>query len=415
MAHPHGPSNDPDHPTPPDLVPPDSEGREPVPTRDLIPDLEVLRRLGAEREEVYLARDPRLKRLVVVEVLPEELVEDEAARVRFERGAKAVAALDHPNTVTVHRFGYTTAGLPFLVMQHVDGRTLEDCLAAEGPLPMDDARRILHDVAAGLAAAHDHGFVHRDLRPANILCERGTGRAIVTGFGLVGLLPTAEADATRVTRAGEVVGEAGYLSPEQLKGEPVTGATDVYALGIVGYEALTGVGPYRADGTVALGAAHIRAVPRRLKDLRDDVEEDLANLLEHCLAKDPRRRPTAEYIARKLAEGGRAAGTAGGGQGAGKDFVDDLLRRRLPQVVAVTLVVGYAALGFVDQLVDREMVPRIVYPLSLSTYAWGVVASGVISWFHGKKGRQMVSGLEVMVMAVVLVGWLLTCAFIAVA
>jgi len=360
---------------------------------------------------VFLARDPQLKRLVAVKVLSKDLADDRVARARFEREAAAAAALDHPNVVTVHRFGYTHDGVPYLVMQYVDGVTLGDRLSAEGPLPVIEARRILADVADALAAAHKSGFVHRDIRPANVLCERESGRVLVTDFGLAGLLPAGQGGVTRITQVGEVLGEPEYLSPEQLRGDTVTGGTDVYALGVMGYEVLTGQSPFRRSPGQASSAAHLRSVPRFLKDLRDDVDPDLAELLMRCLSKVPEKRPNAAYLARVLREGkGRRSDSQGG---VGRDFVDDLIRRRLPQVMVITLVAGYAVLGFIDQLVDRGVIPGLVYRLSLCTFVYGVVASAVIGWFHGKKGRQRVSSLEVGLVSVLVVAWILTCVFIA--
>lgn len=385
---------------------------------EVAPELELVRRIGVgSAGEVFLARDPQLKRLVAVKVLSKDPADDEVARVRFEREAAAAAALDHPNTVTVYRFGYTHRGVPYLVMQYVNGVTLGDRLSAEGPLPVMEARRILADVADALAAAHRSGFVHRDIRPANVLCERESGRVLVTDFGLAGLLPAGQGGGTRITRAGEVLGEPEYLSPEQLRGDTVTESTDVYALGVMGYEVLTGQSPFRHGPGQSASAAHLRSVPRFLKDLREDVDPDLTDLLMRCLSKNPEKRPTAAYLARVLREGKRQSSDSrsGGGAGAvGKDFIDDLIRRRLPQVVVITFVAGYAALGFIDQLVDRGVIPGLVYRLSLSTFVYGVVASAVIGWFHGKKGRQRVSTLEVGLVTVLVVAWLLTCLFIAV-
>jgi serine/threonine protein kinase len=382
---------------------------------ELAPELEIVRRLGSgSTGEVFLAREPALKRLVAVKMLSPALVGEEVARIRFEREAAAAAALNHANTVTVHRFGYTSAGVPYLVLQYVNGVTLAERLAAEGPLPVTEARRILGDVAAGLAAAHRSGFVHRDIRPGNVLCERDSGRVFVTDFGLAGLLPEAENGSPHITQAGEVLGEPRYISPEQLRGEPVTEGTDVYALGVMGYELLTGESPFRGETLRELSAAHLRSPPRSLESLREDVDAGLADLLAHCLAKEPRKRPGAEYIARKLRSVLReqAEASMDEGHGVGKDFVEDLLRRRLPQVMAITLVVGYAALGFIDQLVDRGVIPSLVYELSLSTFIYSVAASGVISWFHGKRGKQRVSRPEVALLALIATGWVLTCVLI---
>jgi len=376
----------------------------------LTPELELLRPLGrGSTGQVYLARERPLNRMVAVKVLSKQLAGDAVARARFEREASAAASLDHPNTVTLHRFGYTSDGVPYLVMQYVAGVTLADRLAAEGPLPVAEVRRILGDVAAALSAAHRNGFVHRDIRPANVLCERDSGSVLVTDFGLAGLLEGQGSGKSRLTRTGEVLGEWRHVSPEQLRGEPATESADVYALGVMGYELLTGAGPYQATSDAEFVTTYLHA-PQNLTALTADVDPELADLLRRCLTRDPRQRPDAGHLARRLRRSD--SGARASSEGAGLDFVDDLLRRRLPQVVAVTLVAGYAALGFIDQLVDRGVVPGVVYRMSLGTFAYSVVASAVISWFHGRRGRQRVSRLEVVLLALVAGAWVITCGLI---
>lgn len=378
--------------------------------RELSPTVEVLRLLARGRTSfVWLAREITLKRLVAVKVLAAELAQDEVARRRFEREATAAAALSHPNVVPLYRFGYLPQGLPYLVMQYVSGGTLEDRLAAEGPLPLDAARRTLSEVADALAAAHRHGFVHRDIRPANVLYDPETGRALVTDFGLAGVLPSGEPAGTRLTRTGEVLSSAEYASPEQLRGEGASERTDVYAFGVLGYRLVAGQWPYRIESEAGLEAAHLRAPPRDLTALRPGTPAALAALLRQCLAKDPRRRPTAEYIARALRE--RLGEGASGGDrdpGATGDLLESLLRRRLPQIVTATVVLGYAALSFVDQLADRNVIPELAYSIALTTFGYGVAASAVVAWFHGTRGKQRVSSLELGLLALLGVGWVVT-------
>jgi hypothetical protein len=426
MAPAAGPPGDP-HPSnarPSASEPPGSTETVVLLQRELRPDLEVLRHLGSgSAGEVFLAREPRLNRLVAVKVLSKNLAGDHVARVRFEREARAAAALNHPNAVAVHRFGYLSNEVPYLVMQYVNGVTLEDKVAAEGLLSAAEARRVLAEVADALAAAHKRGFVHRDLRPENVLCDRESGRVLVSDFGLAGVLPGSDASAARITQTGQILGIPEYASPEQLRGEDATEGSDVYALGVMGYELLTGQGPFRITSGLTLAAAHLRSPPRPLTSLREDVDEPLADLLERCLAKEPAKRPGAAYLARAFREGldavpepGRGPATVTGrgvpGQG---DVLAAVLRRRLPQIVAVTAVVGYALLTFIDQLADRGVLPELYYLLSLSTFIYGVVASGVIAWFHGKTGQQRIMPLEVVMLSLVGSAWLLTCLIIVLA
>ena len=376
--------------------------------QELAPDLDVIRHLGTGRmAEVYLARQKPLDRLVAVKVLSRTMGEDGTARARFEREAKASASLDHRNAVEVYRFGYLSDGLPFLVMQFVKGGTLEDKLAAEGPLPIPTARRILLEVADALAAAHSHGFVHRDVRPENVLCDLEKSRVLLSDFGLAGILPQGRDTDPRLTRAGETIGTSGYLSPEQIRGEDPTEGTDIYALGLLGYEILSGEGPFSAKGKVDLNLAHLRAQPRSLTALRPEVDDGLADLLARCLSKDPEKRPSARFIVEALRNEPGQQQVPGPGPAAPDNLVDSLIRRRLPQVVAVTGVVGIAAHSFIAELADRGVVPEYVYQVALATFICAFAASIVIAWFHGKKGRQKVQPLEVSILVALGIIWVL--------
>jgi len=200
---------------------------------ELAPDLEVIRLIGSGRmAEVYLARQVSLDRLVAVKLLSRRTYRDESVQARFDREAKAAAALETPHAVSVYRSGHLEDGVPYLVMQYVRGGTLEDRLEAEGPLAEADAKQILASTAEALAAAHEHDFIHRDVRTANVLCDREGGRILLSDFGLAGVRPESQDADARITRTGEIIGTPGYLSPEQLKGEPTTEATDVFALGL---------------------------------------------------------------------------------------------------------------------------------------------------------------------------------------
>ncbi|MGW8268341.1 MAG: serine/threonine-protein kinase [Longimicrobiales bacterium] len=381
--------------------------------KELSPDLDVIRRLGTGRmAEVYLARQKPLDRLVAVKVLSKTLAQDSTARARFEREAKASASLDHRNAVEVYRFGYLSDGLPFLVMQYVKGGTLEDKLAAEGPLPVPTAKRILLEVADALAAAHSHGFVHRDVRPENVLCDLEKSRVLLSDFGLAGILPQGRETDPRLTRAGETIGTSGYLSPEQIRGEDPTEGTDIYALGLLGYEILTGEGPFAASGKVDLNLAHLRSQPRSLSVLRPEVDEGLADLLARCLSKDPEKRPSAPYIVDALRRGTGPQPSGSQDSSPSDNLLDSLIRRRLPQIVAVTGVVGIAAHGFIAELADRGVVPERVYQVALATFICAFAGSIIVAWFHGKKGRQKVPPLEVTLLGVLVIVWVLVSAWL---
>lgn len=376
------------------------------------PDFEVIKLVGkGSQAEVFLAREIPLDRLVAVKVLLSGLAEDEVAKARFEREAKAAASLNHPNAASVFRCGFLPDGVPFLILQYVRGRTLEERISAEGPLPMTEARRILRDLAGALAAAHEQGFVHRDVKPGNVMCDLETGRTLLTDFGVAGIIPTGKNQDPRLTQAGELMGDVKHLSPEELIGEDATDASDIYALGILGYEILTGQGPYSNLPPSGIVAAHLRGTPQPLSALLEESDPELEALLERCLAKDPAKRPSADFVTEVLGSkpGGRPPPPAGEVHGEGGNLLHSLLKRRFPQVVIVTAAAGGVALSGVSQLVEMGILVNIWYRLTLHTALYGVGASAVIAWFHGAKGKQKIRVVEVVLLALIALVWLLNC------
>jgi serine/threonine protein kinase len=229
--------------------------------------------------EVHAAIDLVLDRTVVV-----KLLRADAHRDRFEREARAVAALAHPNIVDVFDYGEED-GRPYLVFEYLPGQSLHERLAAGIPLPDADTRRIAVDIAAGLAHAHERGVVHRDLKPANVLFD-SEDRAKIADFGIAYV-----AEADTITDAGTVLGTAAYISPEQVRGEAVTPASDVYAFGVVLYQMLSGRLPFTADNPARLATMHRDFDPPPLASIRADAPAGLAALTEAALAKDPAARP----------------------------------------------------------------------------------------------------------------------------
>jgi serine/threonine-protein kinase len=221
--------------------------------------------------EVYRGWDVRLDRRVAIKVLAGRLAADRDAVRRMEREARAVAQLGHPNVVAVYDHGEEADGTPFLVMEWIEGRSLKEVVAG-GALPEAEARRITLQLLAALEHAHDHGIVHRDIKPQNVLMAPD-GTAKLTDFGIA-----RSVDATSgLTMAGQIVGTAAYLSPEQAKGQPVTAASDVYSVGAVLFELVTGRPPYAADTAMATALMHVddpvpdvRSVRRRPSAGRPD-------------------------------------------------------------------------------------------------------------------------------------------------
>jgi serine/threonine-protein kinase len=231
---------------------------------------------------VWRGEDPLLARAVAVKTLDPVLAEDEALRTRFRREAVAAAAVAHPNIVATYDTG-EDEGIAYIVMELVEGATLRQAIDLHGPLPPARAADIAAQVADALAAAHARGLVHRDVKPSNVLVQLD-GRVKVTDFGIA---KAADQGAEDLTRAGNVMGTARYLAPEQLEGETVDERADVYALGLVLYEMLTGSTPFGADTEIGTAVARLTSTPPRLADVRPGIPPGLAHVAERALARSP--------------------------------------------------------------------------------------------------------------------------------
>jgi len=320
---------------------------------ELAPELTVLRTLGrGSVASVYLAHEPELDRQVAVKVLQPIHAADQTNRRRFEREARSAARINHPNVTAVFRVGRLSNELPFLVMEFVEGRNLEDELAATSGLSVAAGRDVLRQLAAGLAAAHAQGVIHRDVKPANVLMEKETGRVVLTDFGLAAAKDRSE-DTTKLTMVGQVLGSLEYVSPEHLAGKSLTELADVYALGVLGYHVLLGRGPYAAaKSAAAITVAHMRGEPLSARSLRGEIDPALSNLLGRCLAKRPEHRPTACEIAEELEDGpGRndeKSARAAGPDTAFGQFMVELKRRRVYKVGAAYLAFVVAIISIMD-------------------------------------------------------------------
>lgn len=375
-------------------------------------EFELIRSLGrGTTSQVFLAREKALGRLVAVKVLSRAQAADETARKRFEREARAAANLsEQPDIVAVHRFGVLPDNTPYLVMHYVKGRTMEERLAAEGPLPVEQARTVLVQVASALAAAHAEGIVHRDVRPGNVFWDDARERSYLSDFGIAAVLETSAMDSARLTQTGQRVGDPRYLSPEQLHDQDLTEQVDIYGFGILGYELLSGEGPYEAEGMQRLIQAHLSGTPRDLRTLRPGVPDDMADLLVRCLSREPNHRPRAADIVRILSAPTSAVGA--GGVAAGPDDVAELIKRRVPQVVGLAVVVGAGLVGFMSSLYERYDMPRWVFDVTIATAVAGVLASTVVAWFHGEKGHQETTRTEVVLLGLIGVAWLASSALL---
>jgi tRNA A-37 threonylcarbamoyl transferase component Bud32 len=272
--------------------------------RALAPNIRVLGMVGeGGMSYVFVGRDSVLKREVAVKLLSPVLADDSVARKRFTREAEAIAAVSHPNIVNVYHVGEIPGSIPYFVMQFVDGPTLGMGALRGCQLTEVRVRRLLADVAAGLAAAHRRKIFHRDIKPNNIVLDGETGRAMVLDFGISAAYSSRrQSFGRRLTDEGMYLGTPTYMSPEQGSGEEVTGKSDVYSLGVLAFELLVGRPPF--EGTpVAVMASQIRDIPPRVDELRPDVSDELATLIARCLEKSPVRRPSAQEIVHFLMPG----------------------------------------------------------------------------------------------------------------
>ena len=254
----------------------------------------VIRRLGSGgMANVYLAEDEELGRRVAIKVLDEKHANDEQFVERFRREAKNAASLSHPNIVSIYDRG-EAEGTYYIAMEYIEGRTLKDLIVSRGPLPVERAVSYARQILGAVRFAHRKGIVHRDIKPHNVLVDTD-GRLKVTDFGI------ARAGASQMTEAGSIIGTAQYLSPEQARGASVDQRSDLYSVGIVLNEMLTGSVPFSGDTPVEIAMKHISAVPQPPSVARPDVPEDLDLIVLRALAKDPRERfQTAEEMDSEL-------------------------------------------------------------------------------------------------------------------
>jgi eukaryotic-like serine/threonine-protein kinase len=248
---------------------------------------ELRRRLGkGGMAEVFLARDLQLDRAVAVKVLFPEFATDPSFVARFRREAQAAANLNHPNIVSVYDWG-EEHGTYFIVMEYVDGTSLADMVRTSGALTVDQATDVATDVAAALGHAHSAGMLHRDIKPGNILITP-TGNVKVADWGIGRAMDAAVED--NLTQTGAVMGTATYFSPEQAQGLPLDNRSDLYALGVVIYEMLTGRPPFSGDSPVAIAYKHVQEPPRPLRSVDLGIPAELEAITMRLLAKAPSER-----------------------------------------------------------------------------------------------------------------------------
>ena len=259
---------------------------------------------------VLKAFDGTLNRLIAIKVLSPNLATSAAARRRFARESRAAAAVVHEHIVPIHAVSEQQA-LPYIVMQYVPGRSLQQRLDQQGPLPLHEILRIGLQTAAGLAAAHAQGLVHRDVKPANILLENGIERVLLTDFGLARTI-----DEASLTCSGVIAGTPQYMAPEQARGELVDYRSDLFSLGSVLYALCTGHSPFRAETTMGVLHRICKESPRPIQELNSEIPLWLSAIITRLHAKNPAKRyasaaEVAEILQRQLARLQSPSGTPG--------------------------------------------------------------------------------------------------------
>jgi eukaryotic-like serine/threonine-protein kinase len=261
----------------------------------------IMRKLGAGgMANVYLAEDQELGRRVAIKILNDRHANDDQFVERFRREAKNAAGLSHPNIVSIYDRG-EAEGTYYIAMEYLDGRSLKELILSRGPAPIPIAIDYARQILGALRFAHRNGIVHRDIKPHNVLVD-AEGRLKVTDFGI------ARAGASQMTEAGSIIGTAQYLSPEQAKGAPVDQTSDLYSVGVVLYELLTGAVPFSGDTPVEIAMKHLSAVPDPPSALRAEIPRDLDMVVLRALGKEPAERyQSAEEMDADLARVARGA------------------------------------------------------------------------------------------------------------
>jgi len=360
--------------------------------------LEVIRMLGqGSMARVFLVRDSTLKRLVAVKVLRRALATDSISRKRFVREAQAAARISHPCITTVYSVGELTNDVPYIEMEYIESNNLAEVLRSHGRFDVLAARKLLAQISSALAAAHDNRIIHRNVNPANVLIEHDAHRVFLTDFGVAGILESGSETVTRLTKEGERFGDPTYMSPEQLRGEVLTVQTDIYSLGILGYEVLTLHGPFDNWEVTNLTAAHLRRPPLDLHEIHPDIPIDLSDALKRCLSKKPEHRPRAKDLVGSFEPADSdstntdtALGMDSAPQSALISFLHEAKKRRVYRVAMTYAAITFVVLQVADLVLPPFGAPEWVFRLLVVTSLAGFPVAVVLAWvFDLRQGRLL--------------------------
>jgi hypothetical protein len=334
---------------------------------------------------VFRVRDTTLNRDVAVKVLDLDLAPSPTLAERFLREAQTIARLEHPHIVPIYKVGRHKVGrheeVLYIIMRCIDGASLRQLLGTHKRLSVGDAARIARQVADALAYAHSHDIVHRDVKPDNILLDR-SGHVLVTDFGIAKAAQAASA--AQLTTEGMIIGTPQYMSPEQAAGDKVDGRSDIYSLGIVLYQMLSGEPPFDGDSSASILAKQLTQAPAPIRRTRSDIPDELAFVLERMLEKSPARRlQTAREVSRALVD---ALPTAA------RDRVRMPLRRRLASMALKSLIgLGVAGcLAFIAFVAGAAVVAYTVFSKAPKIVATEPIPDGLARMLRDR--RALASG-----------------------
>jgi serine/threonine-protein kinase len=363
----------------------------------------VIRKLGTGgMANVYLAEDQELGRSVAIKMLDERHSQDEQFVERFRREASSAAGLSHPNIVSIYDRGQAE-GTYYIAMEYIEGRTLKELLVTRGPTPIPVALDYTRQILAALGFAHKNGIVHRDIKPHNVVVAPD-GRLKVMDFGI------ARSGTSQMTETGSIIGTAQYLSPEQAKGAPVTPASDIYSVGIVLYEMLTGTVPFTGETPLEIAMKHLSATPLPPSEKRHEVPPEIDAIVLRALAKDPTARyQSAEEMDADLARAARGQAVAPETEEAATQVLKGVGAARLtpvPDQTAITRRVNVGPpsppaysppTGFYEY--DEPIRRRSFWPWLLATLL--VAAAIVAGWYVYTKIQDQLSQTKPVAMPLV--------------
>ncbi len=360
--------------------------------------LDVIRILGnGSMACVYLVRNNALKRLAAVKVLHKKLAAEPIGRKRFVREAQAAARISHPCVTSVYTVGALSNDVPYIEMEYIEGNNLAEMLQSHGQLDVLAARKLLAQLASALAAAHANRIIHRDVKPANVLIQHESKRVFLTDFGVAGILDSGSEAVTRLTKEGERFGDPAYMSPEQLRGEALTPQTDIYSLGIIGYEILTLHGPFGDLEVTDLTRAHLRRPPLDLHVMHPDIPVDLSDALKRCLSKKPEHRPRAkdleelfESVDPTSTNSDMALGAYSAPQSALVSFLREAKKRRVYRTAMTYAAITFVVLQMADLVLPPFGAPAWVFRVLVVASVAGFPVAVVLAWlFDLRQGRLL--------------------------